>query len=83
MSTYDAPNQQVVRADGSGPGIEEGGAAAAAPDQEATDDELLELTKDELIERAVELGVSPANQGMTKAELVDGIRQAEAQETPS
>lgn len=30
MSTYDNPNQEVVRADGSGPGVE-GGAPATKP----------------------------------------------------
>jgi hypothetical protein len=35
--------------------------------------DLDEMTKDELLEYAQELGVSPANAGMSKAEIREGI----------
>jgi len=76
----DNPNQQVVRPDGSGPadqgaGGSGGDAAAATTAAEPTG--LDALTKEELLAKAVELGVSPANAGMTKDELKAGIEQAE------
>jgi len=70
MSTYDAPNQQVVRPDGSAPWEEGSGGSGS---QVAVADELDGMTKDELLERAQELGVTPANAGMTKDELRAGI----------
>ena len=76
----DNPNQQVVRPDGSGPADTgeggSGGDAAAAPAAAAADD-LESLTKEVLLARAVELGVTPANAGMTKDELKAGIEQAQ------
>jgi len=35
------------------------------------------MTKEQLLERATQLGVTPANAGMTKDELKAGIEQAE------
>ena len=73
MTVWDAPNQQVVRADESGPGDEgTGGAAASEPS------ELDAMTKDELLAMAQELGVSPANAAMSKAELRAGIEEKQA-----
>jgi hypothetical protein len=73
MSSYDAPNQQVVREDRSGPGV----TAGTEPGTEtATVEEptgLDALTKQELLEEARRLGVSPANNDMTKEELRAGI----------
>jgi hypothetical protein len=76
MSVWDAPNQQVVRADQSGPGVDPDapepgptGPEAASSEQQALD----EMTKDELLAYAQELGVSPANAGMTKDEIRAGI----------
>lgn len=69
-TVWDAPNQQVVRADGSAPWEEGEGGAAALPDEPPTLDE---MTKEQLLERAQELGVSPANAAMSKAELRAGI----------
>jgi hypothetical protein len=66
---WDAPNQQVVRADQSGPGDE--GTGGEAGDGEGAD--LDAMTKDELLAHAQDLGVSPANAGMTKDELRAGI----------
>jgi len=60
----DAPNQQVVRADGSAP-WEEGTGGGGDPDDAGNGGP----TKAELLERARELGVSPANAAMSKAEL--------------
>jgi len=37
------------------------------------------MTKDELIAYATELGVSPANAGMTKAQLIEGIQGAQGE----
>jgi hypothetical protein len=65
---WDAPNQQVVRDDHSGP-WEEG--TGGDPGQPVADSNA--ITKDELLARAQELGVSPANAGMTKDELQAGI----------
>ena len=45
-------------------------------------EDLDEMTKDELLAYAQELGVSPANAGMTKDELRAGIDQAEAGDEP-
>ena len=70
MTVWDAPNQQVVRADQSGPGISD------EPDPPANGGEatgLDAMTKDELLAYAQELGVSPANAAMTKAEIRAGI----------
>ena len=78
----DNPNQQVVRPDGSGPGDEGtggsgGGAAAAAPAATSDGIDLDTATKDELLAYAIDLGVTPANAGMTKDELRAGIEQAQ------
>jgi hypothetical protein len=71
---WDAPNQQVVRADESHPSEEGTGgeagalqAEAEAEGAEATDYE--SMTKDELLALAQERGISPANASMTKDEL--------------
>ena len=83
---YDAPNQQVVRPDGSAPWDEgDGGSTNPAPEpqaeesgeQEEEGDELEAMTKDDLLAKAQQMGVSPANASMTKAELIAGIREAE------
>jgi hypothetical protein len=67
----DAPNQQVVRADGSGP-ADEGGGGTAAPDNGNGGTELEAMTKDELLALAEERGVE-ANASMTKAEIKEAI----------
>jgi hypothetical protein len=69
------PNQQVVREDQSGPGYPDdpGHSGEAGP---GGLDELDELTKAELLERAQSMGISPANNDMTKDELKAGIRAA-------
>ena len=85
----DAPNQQVVRPDGSGPADEGEGGSTAEPEpateaelevlQQAAEAEveadanLDEMTKDELLEYARQRGVSPANNDMTKAEIREAI----------
>lgn len=75
------PNQQVVRADQSGPGVNTPppGMAMAA-DQPETDvnaapsaADLDAMTKDELLAHAQGLGITPANAGMTKEEIRAGI----------
>jgi hypothetical protein len=61
---YDAPNQQVVRADGSGPADE--GEGGSAPKSEA--ERLDAMTKAELLEEAATRGVE-VDAAMTKAEI--------------
>ena len=76
MSGMYAPNQQVVRGDESGPAEEgEGGSAPVEAAEPASSGEtsLDAMTKDELLAYAQELGVTPANAGMTKDELRAGI----------
>jgi len=74
---WDAPNQQVVRPDesapwdeGSGGGSADPRPALAAPADAAALDA---MSKDELLAYAQQLGVTPANAGMTKDELRAGI----------
>jgi hypothetical protein len=81
---YDAPNQQVVREDGSPP-WEEGAGGGGNPDPQAattnTDDDddtgsgsdLESKTKAEILQQARDMGVSPANNDMTKAELIAAV----------
>lgn len=82
---YDAPNQEVVRADGSGPGAGEEGpktapTASEEPSQEGTPS-LDEMTKAQLLEHAKSLGVTPANNDMTKEELRAAIDEHQGGET--
>jgi hypothetical protein len=64
---YDAPNQQVVRGDGSGP-WEEGDGGGVVVDEAADAPSLDDMTKDELIEVASDRGLD-VNATMTKAEI--------------
>jgi hypothetical protein len=68
----DAPNQQVVREDGSGPADEGTGGAAASP---APPDPLDDMTKDELLAEATARGVD-VDASATKADIKDAIRGA-------
>jgi len=77
---WDAPNQQVVRDDASAPWEEGTGGSPDEPVAEAKrpagDGEtfrLDEMTKDELLAYAQQLGVKPANAAMTKDELRAGV----------
>jgi hypothetical protein len=83
---WDAPNQQVVRADQSHPSQEGTGGSSrqdtsgtasqeetASDDEPASEEKLNEMTKSELLEYARSQGVSPANNDMTKEELRAGI----------
>jgi hypothetical protein len=82
---WDAPNQQVVRADQSAPWDEGTG---GTPDEatpvatvETTSSSTVDLdamTKAELLDHARELGVSPANNDMTKEELRTAIDDHQA-----
>ena len=81
MTQWDAPNQQVVRDDASAPweegtGGEAGEPVAAREVDESTD--LDEMTKDELLAHARNIGASPANAAMTKDELRASIEAAGA-----
>ena len=73
-TVWDAPNQQVVREDGSPP-WEEGAGGGGNPDPQSAhaDGDLEAMTKAELLDYAKSLGVSPANNDMTKAELIDAV----------
>lgn len=51
-------------------------AAESTADTSGGTDQLDQLTKAELLEQAKAKGVSPANNDMTKQELIDGIRAA-------
>jgi hypothetical protein len=76
VTRLDAPNQQVVRADGSAPWEEGtgGSAAEAQPTRTgAARPDLDEMTKEDLLDYAQELGVTPANKNMTKEELRAGV----------
>lgn len=76
MSDWYAPNQQAVRGDESGPAEEgEGGSARVdvEPVELTEEPDLDSMTKDELLAYAQDLGVSPANNAMTKDELRAGI----------
>jgi hypothetical protein len=68
---WDAPNQQVVREDGSGPGIDgDGDAGETVEPVDDTDDPTLdEMTKAQLLEYAQSRGYSPANAAMSKDEI--------------
>jgi hypothetical protein len=67
----DAPNQQVVRADGSAPWEEGNGGATVGPKDGATDD-LDSMTKAQLLDVAAERGVE-VDEAMTKAEIREAI----------
>lgn len=71
---HDAPNQQVVRADGSGPADEGTGGEPGElqPEQAAggeAETDLDAMTKADMLEMAKSLDVTPANNDMTKEEL--------------
>ena len=74
---WDNPNQQVVRADQSGPGDEGGGGGGGPAADEAGG--LEAMTKDELLAYAQERGISPANASMNKADIIASIQAAEAE----
>jgi hypothetical protein len=67
MSELYAPNQQVVRPDGSGPAEEGTGGSTPEPGPEPTDN-LDAMTKDELIAYAGAHGVD-VDASMTKADI--------------
>jgi len=81
MTEWDAPNQQVVRADQSAPWEEGTGGAAPEPgptENGGGDVALDAMTKAELLAYAQSIGVSPANNDMTKDEIRDGINAKQA-----
>ena len=78
---WDAPNQQVVRPDESAP-WDEGGGGSSHPETEpqaelepepAAGDDYNAMTKAQLIELAQARGISPANNDMTKDELIAAL----------
>ena len=75
MSTYDAPNQQVVRADGSAP-WDEGAGAAAGPDPGDEQPTVDEMTKAQLLSYATDHDIE-IDETQTKAEILAAIREAE------
>jgi hypothetical protein len=73
MSDWYAPNQQAVRADGSGPAEEgSGGAGDGAPSNGNGEPNLDAMTKDELLAYAQEQGID-VDASMTKAEIREAI----------
>jgi len=82
-TVWDAPNQQTVREDQSAPWDEGTGGVpgqgtvtvteTGAVVEQKSGDELESMTKAELLEHARELGVSPANNDMSKDELREAI----------
>jgi hypothetical protein len=71
---WDAPNQQVVHADSSGP-WEEGAGGGELTEPEPTvqqQEDLSALTKAELLERAQAQGVE-ADETMTKAQIIRAL----------
>ena len=86
MSVFDDPNREAVGlepawVEGTGGTPGEVTPQTAAGDDSTTDtsggkDQLDSMTKAELLDLAKERGVSPANNDMTKQELIDGIRAA-------
>jgi len=84
-TVWDAPNQQAVRADQSPPWEEGTGGTSedvevvpVASETASDGDDLDRMTKVDLLALAKERGVSPANNDMTKQELIDGIRTQQA-----
>ena len=75
-TVWDWPNQQVVREDGSGPGVDTGGAAVEA--EEASGD-LSSMTKAELLDVAAERGVEVPDY-WPKAEIIAAIEEADSEE---
>jgi hypothetical protein len=83
VSVFDDPNREAV---GLEPAWVEGTGGAAgevtptddgpSADTSGGRDQLDSMTKAELLDLAKERGVSPANNDMTKQELIDGIRAA-------
>ena len=80
---WDAPNQQAVRADASPPWQEGTGGtpddvtvAPVAAQDPPEGDNLDAMTKVDLLALAKEREISPANNDMTKQELIDAIRAA-------
>ena len=76
----DDPNREAVGlepawAEGSGGSDTSGG---GGPATRASGDDLDEMTKEQLLEHAQSLGVKPANAGMTKEELREGIDNHQA-----
>jgi len=74
-TVWDAPNQQVVRPDGSAPWDEGSGGSSATTGLEA-------MTKDELLGLARSLGVTPANTATSKGDLIAGIEAAQSAPPP-
>ena len=79
---HDAPNQQVVRPDGSAPWEEgEGGSSqpegtptqAEEPAEVPAGEDYAAMTKADLISLAQSRGISPANNDMTKDELIAAL----------
>jgi len=66
-----APNQQVVRQDGSGP-AEEGTGGDAGPVETTESDPLDAMTKAQLLDEAAARGVD-VDESMTKAEIREAI----------
>ena len=79
---FDDPNRQAVGlepawAEGSG-GSDTSAGGGPPPGSDPANMSLDDMSKDELLAKAQELGVTPANHGMTKEELRAGIDEHQA-----
>jgi hypothetical protein len=80
---YDDPNREAVGLEPAwveGTGGEPGELVAAEPANTESGSDLDAMSKDDLLAMAQELGVSPANASMNKADLIAGIQAKQAEE---
>jgi hypothetical protein len=84
-AVYDDPNRESVGLEPAwveGTGGEPGDLVAAEPASSSGDGgDLDAMSKDDLLAMAQEMGVSPANASMNKADLIAGIQAKQAEET--
>ena len=74
MSVFDDPNREAVGLDPAWVEGTGGTPGEVTPTDTSGGDELDEMTKADLLQMAKDQGVSPANNDMTKQELIDSIR---------
>jgi len=74
VSVFDDPNREAVGLDPAWVEGTGGTPGEVTPTDTSGGDELDEMTKADLLQMAKDQGVSPANNDMTKQELIDSIR---------
>jgi len=75
---WDWPNQQTVREDASGPGVDTTPGAATEAEDEFEEPTVEEMTKAQLLDYAAEHDIETVDESMTKAEIRQAILDAEA-----